>query len=129
MIHTFWESLHSSTPLHSGGSKTLSQWVQIIKNKISGFNYININKIKYKNMKFYLQIWSILKNEGCKCTPSVGYRSARPFHILLCPSTLSFARTIPPQLLFIIFFCSKLFFGSLIRVNEAFDPNEMEAVM
>ena len=38
----------------SDGSKTLSQWVQIIKNKISGFNYININEIKYKNIKFYL---------------------------------------------------------------------------
>ena len=28
--------------------KTLSQWVQIIENKINGFNYTNINKIKYK---------------------------------------------------------------------------------
>ena len=60
----------------SDGSNTLSQWVQIIKNKISGFNYINIDEIKYKNIRFYLQIWWILKNEGCKCTPSNGGRSA-----------------------------------------------------
>jgi len=37
----------------SYGSKILSQWIQIIKNKISRFNYININKIKYKNIRFY----------------------------------------------------------------------------
>ena len=36
------------------GFNILSEWIQIIKNKISGFNYININKIKYKNRKFYL---------------------------------------------------------------------------
>ena len=34
--------------LISGGTKTLNQWRQIIKNKISGFNYINIYEIKYK---------------------------------------------------------------------------------
>ena len=38
----------------SDRSNILNQWVQIIKNKFSGFNYININKIKYKNIKFYL---------------------------------------------------------------------------
>ena len=36
--------------------------MQIIKNKISEFNYIN--KIKYKNIRFYLQIWWILKKWG-----------------------------------------------------------------
>ena len=29
-------------------------WIQIIKTKITGFNYINIDKIKYKNIRFYL---------------------------------------------------------------------------
>ena len=38
----------------NGGSKILEQGGQIIKNKISKFNYINIDKIKYKNIKFYL---------------------------------------------------------------------------
>jgi len=34
-------------------SKTLSQYEQIIKNKIR-FNYINIDEIKYKNIRFCL---------------------------------------------------------------------------
>jgi len=37
-----------------GGSETLNQWRQVIKNKISGFKYINIDGIKYKNIRFYL---------------------------------------------------------------------------